>query len=126
MDSIDRIPFVDHDDGSADGARSQRARGRDSLFLTGRLSLPGETVQRNVRVRNLSEGGLMIEIDRKLPLESTLRLVLRGIGEVTGRVAWCAEGRIGIALDQPIDPRLARKPIGGGEHTPHYAKPLLG
>jgi hypothetical protein len=33
---------------------------------------------------------------------------LRGIGEVTGRIAWCSAGRAGVAFDEPIDPRLAR------------------
>ena len=123
MDSIDRLSSNDQDD---DAGRSQRAVTRDSLFLMGRLSLPGESKPRDVRIRNLSEGGLMAEVDRKLALGTTLTLSLRGIGDVTGRVAWCAEGRIGIALDELIDPKLARKPVGGGERTPDYIKPQRG
>lgn len=121
MDSIDRLPFADLE---GEAGRAQRAKSRDSLFLMGQLTLSGENKQRDVRIRNLSEGGLMVELDRAVALDTPVTLTLRGIGDVTGRVAWCAEGRVGIALDERIDPRLARKPVGGGEKTPVYAKPL--
>jgi hypothetical protein len=120
MDSLSR-PLVPTDDVSA---ASQRARGRDSLFLTARLTLPGLREPREVRVRNLSEGGLMVEWERPLADGTAVTLILRGIGEVTGKVAWCAEGRIGVAFDEPIDPMLARKPVGRGPGTPEYAKPF--
>ena len=123
MDSIDRLPSAEQDD---EAGHSGRAQSRDSLFLMGRLSLPGEGAPREVRIRNLSEGGLMVELERKVAFGTTLTLNLRGIGDVTGRVAWCAEGRIGIALDDAIDPKLARKPVGGGERTPAFAKPQRG
>lgn len=105
---------------------SQRVKGRDSLFLTARLTLAGEREVREVRVRNLSEGGLMVEIDRDVTEDTVVILTLRGVGEVTGKIAWSAEGRIGIAFDRSINPMLARKPVGKGAGTPHYAKPQLG
>lgn len=123
MDSVDQFPFADHD---AEAGPSQRQRGRDSLFLMGRLTLADESKVREVRIRNLSEGGLMVEIERPVALGTTVTLDLRGIGDVTGRVAWCAEGRIGVALEHPIDPKRARKPVGGGERTPAFAKPQRG
>ena len=122
MDSVDQFPFADQD---VEAGRSTRGRGRDSLFLMGRLTFAGETKANEVRIRNLSEGGLMAEIECPVALGTKVTLDLRGIGEVTGRVAWCAEGRIGIALEQRIDPKRARKPVGGGEQTPAYAKPQL-
>jgi hypothetical protein len=76
--------------------------------------MPGEQTERTVRVRNLSAGGLMIETERPMAVGTVLILGLRGIGEVTGRVAWYAEGRAGVALDAPIDPKRARKPVGTG------------
>ena len=102
---------------------SQRVMSRDSLFLMARLSL-GDGAPRDVRVRNLSEGGLMADIDTMVAVGTAATLDVRGIGEVTGRVAWSAEGRIGIALDSPIDPKKARKPVGAGQGTPDYAKPF--
>lgn len=98
------------------------SRGRDSLFLTAMLRLEDEASPREVRIRNLSEGGLMAETDRDVAIGGVATLELRGIGEVTGKIAWCTQGRVGIALDRPIDPKLARKPVGGGAQTPLYAK----
>lgn len=91
---------------------SQRVRARDSLFLMAQLQFAGETKVRDVRVRNLSEGGLMVDCVSVKDPGTAVTLDVRGIGKVAGKVAWCTEGRIGIALDRPIDPRKARKPVG--------------
>ncbi len=122
MDSMSRPPVLDAE---APAAGSQRSKGRDSLFLMARLTLPDGREPRDVRVRNLSEGGLMVEIERPVDDHTPVTLSLRGIGEVSGKVAWCAEGRIGIAFDRPIDPMLARKPVGRGPGTPLFVKSQL-
>ncbi|EZP48960.1 MULTISPECIES: PilZ domain-containing protein [Sphingomonas] len=109
MDSFSHDP-ADHAMGAGG---SQRSVARDSLFLMARLRFAEETGVRDVRVRNLSEGGLMVDCARVKEPGTPVTLDLRGIGEVTGKVAWCTEGRIGIALDSPIDPMKARKPVGG-------------
>lgn len=117
MDSFNRDPFAD-DPGT--GA-IQRPRNRDSLFLMARLTFVGTTDVREVRVRNLSEGGMMAEVDRVVDAGTPVLMDLRGIGEVPGKAAWCTEGRIGIAFDRKIDPRKARKPVG--QRKPGVAKP---
>lgn len=99
-----------------------RQRDRDSLFLSGTLKLDDDDAMQEVRVRNLSEDGLMVDLDRPVAVGTAATLDMRGVGRITGKVAWCTQGRIGIALDRPIDPRLARKPVGGGTQTPVYAK----
>lgn len=88
-------------------------RQRDSLFLIASLQLPDEPRARDVRIRNLSEGGVMVEVGRNVAIGTATRIALRGIGEVTGKVVWSVDDRIGIALDRMIDPRRARKPVGG-------------
>ena len=50
---------------------------------------------------------------------TTVTLEMRGLGEMTGTVAWWTQGRLGIALDRPIDPSRARKPVGTGTTTPN-------
>lgn len=89
-----------------------RDRARDSLFLSATLHINDESI--GVRVRNLSAGGLMAEYARPVALGETLEIELRGIGRIAGRIAWATDGRIGIAFAQPIDPKLARKPVGQG------------
>ena len=117
MDSVESI--------GAEAAESGRTRKRDSLFLSARLTLAGKPATHEVRVRNLSEGGLMAEYDAIVEADTAVTLEMRGLGEMTGRVAWCAHGRLGIAFDHPIDPSRARKPVGTGKPVPAYAKPLI-
>lgn len=106
-------------------AAGKRTRKRDSLFLSARLQVGGDGIVHDVRVRNLSAGGLMAELDRPVESGTAVKLEMRGLGDMTGTVAWSTRGRMGIALDHPIDPSRARKPVGTGPSTPDYAKPLV-
>lgn len=120
MDGVGRFDLNGStEDETGDEARTRQ---RDSLFLAARLQLAGFPDVHEVRVRNLSAGGLMAELDRVVPVGTAVALEMRGLGDITGTVAWCTRGRLGIALDTPIDPRLARKPVGTGPGTPEYAK----
>lgn len=103
--------------GSVGGDENRRQRERDSLLLVAQVRIAGETAAREVRVRNLSETGLMAELAKIVEVGTPVVVTLRGIGEVSGTVAWCTEGRMGISLDSPIDPLRVRKPVG-------TAKPL--
>lgn len=123
MDSINRGPLTAA--GTAAAGDGQRKRKRDSMFLQASLTLGSEPLVRDVRIRNLSEGGLMAELARVVDPGTPVAIDLRGIADLTGKVAWCAEGRMGIVFDHKIDPQLARKPVGKGGQTPIYAKPLL-
>lgn len=96
--------------GEPSGSEARRPN-RDSMFLSAQLTL-GSDAPREVRVRNLSERGLMAELDRAVAPGTAVTLELRGIGRITGRIAWFAEGRAGVALDQDIDPARARRRIG--------------
>ncbi len=122
MDSINRGPLTP---GTVPAEDGQRKRKRDSLFLQASITLRDEPTARDVRVRNLSEGGLMAELGRVVDPGTPVAIELRGISDLTGKVAWCAEGRMGIVFDRKIDPRLARIPVGRGAKTPVYAKAPL-
>ena len=116
---------VDRDTGDSEPATGGgvRARKRDSLFMSARLQIAGLKGEHEVRVRNLSEGGLMVELDRAVEPGTAVRLEMRGLGEMTGVIAWRTHGRMGIALDYPIDPTRARKPVGPGPATPGTTPP---
>ena len=98
-----------------------RAEPRDSMFLMAAVRRPGGA-EVTVKVRNLSPGGLMAECPISFARGETVEADLRGIGPVGGHVAWTAPGRVGIAFDRQIDPRLARKPLGAGPQ-PQLLKP---
>lgn len=93
-------------------ADGHRHRKRDSMFLAASLTIEGEAQMTQVRVRNLSEGGVMAEVATAVAQGTPVEIELRGLGRVKGEVAWSTAGRIGIAFHKPVDPKRARKPIG--------------
>ncbi|URW76386.1 PilZ domain-containing protein [Sphingomonas donggukensis] len=93
------------------GDASARGKPRDSLMLTAMLTVPAMSAPVQVRVRNLSAGGLMAEYAGPATTGDAVTIALRGVGEVAGSIAWVAEGRVGVAFDTAIDPLLARKPV---------------
>ncbi|WP_267380945.1 MULTISPECIES: PilZ domain-containing protein [unclassified Sphingomonas] len=111
-------------DDAGESTDRHRRRERDSLLLIASIAVGGEPA-REVRIRNVSAEGLMAEVGHVVEPGTAVALDLRGVGPVTGKVAWCTEGRVGITLDRPIDPKQTRKPVGAGTTTPFYAKPLV-
>ena len=85
----------------------QRHATRESLFLLGRLFLPDEEPL-DVRVRNLSATGMMVESPVLGKIGDAVHIELKGIGKRPARIAWIAEKRMGIALVDIIDPQQAR------------------
>ena len=109
-DAFNNSPTGPRSSPGDDLAAGQRSRKRDSLFLAARLSVGGKPAT-DIRVRNLSEGGLMIDNAPIMAIGTALVVELRNIGAVPGTVAWYTEGRAGIAFNVPIDPIRARKPV---------------
>ena len=106
-------------------AAAKRGQDRDSLFLKAILRFASTQDEGEVRIRNLSAGGLMAEAAVQVPRGEKVELKLRNIGWIRGTVAWVAEGRIGIAFEHPIDPKVARKPVGQGKQDlPFYLNKL--
>lgn len=123
MDAINRTSETGSAMTDNEQDQSDRTGQRDSLLLMAQMTLDGETSPREVRVRNISEGGLMAELPVSAEIGSAVALELRGVGSISGRIAWCTQGRVGVAFDRHIDPKMVRKPVGGGASTPDYAKP---
>jgi hypothetical protein len=109
---------------SADDFASQRTGSRDSLMLAAQFRVAGRPDEQ-VRVRNLSQGGLMAEYALPIERGAEVEVEVRGLGWMRGRIAWATDGRVGVAFDTPIDPMLARKPVGKGAHTPAFTKPII-
>lgn len=113
------------DASKADATGHAREAARDSLLLIATVKrASGEDL--NVRVRDLSARGMKADCPAVLSAGESVTVAMRGVPAVNGRVAWSDGGRIGVAFDNEIDPKAARKPIGQGTHTPGYAKPTLG
>ena len=123
---MDRVAHHQSQESSSDDGARKRNQARDSLFLVAkfRQSAHRDCVSQ-VRVRNLSSGGLMAEVADPIVQGTAVEFEVRGIGWIPGRVAWSVAGRIGVAFDHPIDPVLARKPVTGGAKAPLVVKPIL-
>ncbi len=105
---------------SAPEGEGARKVDRDSLFMTGRLYLDDDSAPFDVRIRNLSAGGLMAEPNTTVTNGQRVRIELRNVGMVAGRVAWANNRQFGIAFDAPIDPKIVRRPIGAAEVEKPY------
>lgn len=86
----------------------KRQAQRDSLFLRAMLQVQGIASPISVRVRNLSNGGMMIDGHALLVPGQSVETELCGIGPVTGMIAWVEAGRAGVAFDDMVDPKMAR------------------
>lgn len=93
-----------------------RAR-RDSLLLLTELHEEGGRPIAQVRVRNLSATGLMVECGPPLTRGDRVTFTLRGVGVVAATISWWRDGRAGVAFDTPIDPMAVRRPGGEGAGT---------
>ena len=109
MDQFSHDPLKD--DGAEDAA-AQRNDSRDSLLLVAQFRIAGSSDAVQVRIRNLSVGGLMAEVPKPIDIGTLVEVDVRGIGWVSGRIAWVAAGRAGVAFDHLIDPQAARRPVG--------------
>ena len=50
---------------------------------------------------------------------------LRGIGRIKGEVVWRRAHRYGVRFARAIDPQMALRPVGKGQRTPDYVKPVV-
>ncbi len=83
---------------------------RDSLFLLAIVRVEQQDDEHRVRVRNLSDGGMMAEGNMFVQRGNRLEIEMRNIGKVPGSVAWVQDNRFGIAFDTEIDSQRARIP----------------
>jgi PilZ domain len=90
-----------------------RSVSRDSLFLLASVRVEQQGDQHRVRVRNLSDGGMMGEGTIKINRGNRVDVELRNVGVVKGTVAWVQDQRFGIAFDEEINSQAARAPSNG-------------
>lgn len=95
-----------------------RSVARDSLFLLAEIRIEQNTEIHRVRVRNLSDGGMMGEGNLKVQRGHRLTIELRNVGFVNGTVAWVQDNRFGIAFDEEIDSQKARRPAQTDDDLP--------
>ena len=81
---------------------------RHRMIRTGTLEIGGDALP--VRLRNISEGGAMIECDRDLTPATDVRLDLDEAGTLDAEIRWSARGQAGMRFAAPFTlSRLARR-----------------
>ena len=101
-----------------------RSLKRDSLFLSADVTLAEGSGPVRVKVRNLSDGGMMAEAAISVERGTRLTIDLRNIGPIKGSVAWTQDNRFGIVFDNEIDSKKVREaPAPAGDSTPRYTRP---
>lgn len=86
----------------------QRDAPRNSIFLGAVLWLDGEEQRHDVRVRNISASGMMIDFMVQTDKDTRVKADIRNVGVVSGYVAWSTGTRMGVRFDRDIDPEKAR------------------
>jgi PilZ domain len=100
------------------------ARDRSHPYRAPRLELSADVVLRlgetciTARARDVSEGGIKIELANPDYVGREARVIVPGMPPMTGRILWCRDGRAGIAFERPLPftclaDCLARAQLGG-------------
>lgn len=99
----------------ANGANGQRGARRSRVLLTAKLETPAGLIA--VRLRDLSRKGALVE-SSDLPSTGTEVVFQRGKTTVPARVAWTADGRIGLEFHYMIDESELLVHIGRAKEPP--------
>ena len=92
-------------------AALSRGTDRDSLFMQADVTIEGKPAAVTVRVRNLSQGGMLAESPVIVSQGVTVEVELRNIGPVSGRIVWTGDKKFGIAFDRAINPQAVRRDV---------------
>jgi diguanylate cyclase (GGDEF)-like protein len=82
---------------------------RQRLMRRALIAVDGEVIE--VRLRNISAMGALVECDRPVTPSRALTIDIVGVGPVTGTVRWAQRNRFGVQFDKQFDlTRLAPRP----------------
>jgi hypothetical protein len=74
--------------------------------------------EEELRLRNISVTGALVECRRPVAPGTTLLIDIVGVGPVSGSVKWAVNGRFGVQFDREFDlVRLAPKKAKGNDVT---------
>ncbi|HEX8526596.1 PilZ domain-containing protein [Allosphingosinicella sp.] len=94
---------------------------RQSLFWKAVLHWDHGTAQ--VRIRNISAEGAMLECRQDLIADTEVVLDLGEGGTAPGTVRWSRGGHVGVQFDERFDMRHLVRTDRTAEHSPHVVKP---
>ncbi len=105
----------------AENIAQNRDKSRESIFLGAVLVVDGDSTRISVRVRNISSGGMMVDLPGPQKTGTKVQAEIKGLGSIGGHIAWSTENRTGISFDRPVDPKLTRQ-VSPTVEAPLYKK----
>lgn len=109
-------------DGDADADR----RGGDRFRTVWRIAKVTRDGDAGLwRVRNMSDGGMMLAVEVPVSVGERLEIALSETIVIQGRVAWCAEGRCGVAFDAAVDGSEVLRQLAAEQQSGDYRAPRL-
>jgi hypothetical protein len=103
-DSLAGLAFCDR----AQVRETLTARDRGHPYRAPRLELDAEIVLRlgdtclTARAKDVSEGGLKIELDDPEQVGREASVIVPGMPPMAGRIQWCRDGRTGLSFERPL------------------------
>ena len=91
------------------------------MLLLATVRFEGVEPPLSVRVLDLSSGGMRIAAKFHMDRGHRVRALMKGVGEIGGKVAWAANGEIGIQFDMEIDQGLVVRALTGLPAATHIA-----
>ena len=106
MPAAEALEFATQSSVAADGYQSTREP-RQRLMRRAIASIDGQLVE--IRLRNISAMGALVECDRSVAPGEAMTIDIVGVGPVAGIVRWAQSGKFGIQFHEEFD--LARLAI---------------
>lgn len=93
-------------------------------MLMANVQMAGWPEQR-VRVRDISAGGLKVNVEVKPATGAAVHIELPGLGWVAGTVVWANERAFGVHFAHPVEAVAARQAVTGDFTAPRIAPAVL-
>lgn len=101
-------------------ADDERRRGRRiNMLLLATIKFDDMLPSATSRVLDLSGGGIRTTLPANLKRGHPVKVILKGVGEVRGRIAWSRKGEVGIKFDRRINTDVIVQALTGAPAASH-------
>lgn len=99
---------------------AERRRGvRVSMLLLATIKFDDMTPAQTARILDLSGGGIRTTLPVVLKRGHPVKVIMKGVGEVRGKIAWARGGEVGIKFDAKIDTSVVIQALTGAPAASH-------
>ena len=97
----------------------RRSAARKSMLLLATIKYDDLEPSINSRILDISRGGIRTTLPVVLMRGHPVKVVLKGIGEVRGKIAWSRKGEVGIKVDKHISLETVVQALTGAPAATH-------